>query len=369
MTWMSLLFSQVYAQTNPAYTFEISTDKLSYSDGETIKISGFVNPVLTGYAVVIRIQSPNGNLMTVQQLAVSDNGIFSTTLTVGGPTWSEGGTYIIFAQYATKSQFAHTIIIYKKAASPTSGPPETSQSPSNTEPVTSPSISQTPNIVLPALDNQSIIVIGSVVAAISVSVGVVMTKSRKSTNKTKYDQHSIPTQIEHEPETPDEALQELGRKIFEEIKSRDDSSRDPMHVSHEPPKVEPKYRTEAVQKETENVYVDVDDLRRKQEEERKRLQEEQALRKASSQEFNPYRILGLSRDATCEQVKAKHKELIKKNTLGGLLNMSPEERERKTKIVSDINRARDQIWDEKKCPESTKSHILEGKKQHESFGY
>ena len=67
--------------------------------------------------------------------------------------------------------------------------------------------------------------------------------------------------------------------------------------------------------------------------------------------FDAYLILGLSRNATCEEVKAKHRELIKQkeNSLNNMLNMSKEEVMRLTKIQSDLNKARDQIFNEKNC--------------------
>lgn len=67
--------------------------------------------------------------------------------------------------------------------------------------------------------------------------------------------------------------------------------------------------------------------------------------------FDSYKILGLSRNATPQEVKARHKALMRKkeNSLNNMLNMAEEDVKRITKIQSDINKARDQILSEKNC--------------------
>ena len=66
-------------------------------------------------------------------------------------------------------------------------------------------------------------------------------------------------------------------------------------------------------------------------------------------EFNPYVILGLKRDVSCGEVKVKFKDLIKKNNLSGIVNMTLQEKESKEAIVRDIIKAKDMIYKEKGC--------------------
>jgi len=84
----------------------ISTDKPSYSDGETIIISGEVSDLLSGYAVTLQVIAANGNLVTVQQLDVGADKMFSTELTAGGTLWKSSGTYTIKVLYGTSARTA-----------------------------------------------------------------------------------------------------------------------------------------------------------------------------------------------------------------------------------------------------------------------
>ncbi|MFB5645982.1 MAG: PEFG-CTERM sorting domain-containing protein [Nitrosopumilaceae archaeon] len=86
----------------------ISTDKSSYSDGETIVVSGEVKELLSGYAISLQVIAPNGNLVTVQQLDVGADKMFTTELTAGGGLWRSSGTYTISVLYGTEARTAET---------------------------------------------------------------------------------------------------------------------------------------------------------------------------------------------------------------------------------------------------------------------
>jgi len=213
----------------------------------------------------------------------------------------------------------------------------------------------------------------AIIIAIVVGVSVVVyfvSKSKKHPYKNRVVERPKPN-IDDEPQTPEDALKELRDRIYKE-KIQDQSSRSPIHEqTDEPPKVNPKYKKESVTQkgkfedvretsssetaskssETKNVYDEAEEIRRKQEQERKkRSQEDQYKpREIVKTGFDSYTILGLSNNATCQEVKARYKELIKKNSLHGMLNMSKEQIERITKIQADINKAKDEIMKEKGC--------------------
>ena len=63
---------------------EVSTDKLNYSDGETMLIFGEIKNMIPGDQLSILIQSPNGNLVALDQLTVGDDYQFSTEIKLGG---------------------------------------------------------------------------------------------------------------------------------------------------------------------------------------------------------------------------------------------------------------------------------------------
>jgi len=96
----------------PAYaqiveSIVVTTDKPSYSDGEIITISGEVRDLI-GQAVGLRVVAPNGNIVTIDQLTVGDDKMFSTEITAGGPLWKSSGEYTIFVLYGSASRTAET---------------------------------------------------------------------------------------------------------------------------------------------------------------------------------------------------------------------------------------------------------------------
>ncbi len=83
----------------------VTTDRSSYSDGETITISGEVRDLI-GQAIGLRIVAPNGNIVTIAQLDVRDDKMFSTEITAGGPLWKSVGEYTVFVLYGSQSRTA-----------------------------------------------------------------------------------------------------------------------------------------------------------------------------------------------------------------------------------------------------------------------
>ena len=84
-------------------TIVVSTDKPSYSDGDTIIISGEIKNMVPGDQLSILIQSPNGNLVALDQLTVGVDNQFSTEIKVGGKLMKTEGTYSIKIQYREQS--------------------------------------------------------------------------------------------------------------------------------------------------------------------------------------------------------------------------------------------------------------------------
>jgi len=93
-------------QSPPAIT--VSTDRYSYKDGDTIRVSGKVSELLSGYAISLQVIAPDGNRVIVEQLDVSYYGNFSTELTAGGILWEDSGTYTIMVLYGTTARTAET---------------------------------------------------------------------------------------------------------------------------------------------------------------------------------------------------------------------------------------------------------------------
>ena len=79
---------------------DISTDKEAYNPGETITVSGNINPQIPGTDVILQIVSPINNIVHLDQLEVDSDGNFSGNIeTDFGGLWKNSGTYEIRAFY------------------------------------------------------------------------------------------------------------------------------------------------------------------------------------------------------------------------------------------------------------------------------
>ena len=87
----------------PALPMTVTTDKVSYSDGDKITVSGTVRDPLIGAAVTITVRSPNNNVVSIGQSLVSDSSTFSTTFTTGGNLWQDAGKYEVVAKIGNKN--------------------------------------------------------------------------------------------------------------------------------------------------------------------------------------------------------------------------------------------------------------------------
>ena len=73
----------------------VTTDKLSYSESETISISGEIEYLALGNVITIMVISPNGNIAEIAQMKVSSDKQFSKEINTIGPYWKISGTYTI----------------------------------------------------------------------------------------------------------------------------------------------------------------------------------------------------------------------------------------------------------------------------------
>ena len=65
--------------------------------------SGEIKNMVPGDQLSIIIQSPNGNLVALDQLTVGSDNQFSTEIKVGGKLMKTEGTYTIKVQYREQS--------------------------------------------------------------------------------------------------------------------------------------------------------------------------------------------------------------------------------------------------------------------------
>jgi len=114
----AILKSQVGDSSPILPTITVSTDRYSYKYGDTIRVSGKVSDILSGYLVTMQVLSPKGLLVTVTQMDVGYSGSFSTELTAGGTLWEDSGTYTIKVLYGTAARTAETTFHFEASPSP-----------------------------------------------------------------------------------------------------------------------------------------------------------------------------------------------------------------------------------------------------------
>lgn len=84
---------------------EISAQAMEGSD--TITITG--NAVARDTDITFTIYSPNGNLVSVEQVSPNQNGQFTIEIKTGGPLWTEDGVYTVTANQGIASEFQDSI--------------------------------------------------------------------------------------------------------------------------------------------------------------------------------------------------------------------------------------------------------------------
>ena len=101
---VSIGMTPAFGQQNP---IDVTTDKASYSEGETIVISGEVRELYSGTPVAVVVVSPNNSIVTIAQVTVGADKKFSTEITAGGTMKTEG-TYTVSVTYGNETRSATT---------------------------------------------------------------------------------------------------------------------------------------------------------------------------------------------------------------------------------------------------------------------
>ena len=102
-------------------TIVVTTDKSSYSEGDSIMVTGEVKVLLGGEALSLIVKAPNGNIVSVDQLTVGSDKKFSTDLTAGGSLMRSDGTYTIIVQYGSQSRTAETTFSFSGSKTSSGG--------------------------------------------------------------------------------------------------------------------------------------------------------------------------------------------------------------------------------------------------------
>lgn len=98
---------------SPSYSaVTVTTDKLSYGDGDKIVISGSTRDNIFGTPITVKIISPIGNIVKIDQVDLGSDSTYSTTITAAGSLWQAAGTYQVIVQFGTKDRTAETTFLF-----------------------------------------------------------------------------------------------------------------------------------------------------------------------------------------------------------------------------------------------------------------
>ena len=86
----------------------VTTDKPSYNDGDKVTISGSTQEYISGTPITVKIISPIGNLVKVDQVDLGSDRTFLTTITATGVLWQAPGAYQVIVQFGTQDRTAKT---------------------------------------------------------------------------------------------------------------------------------------------------------------------------------------------------------------------------------------------------------------------
>ena len=95
----------------------VTTDMSSYSEGDTILVTGTVKERI-GMPVSVIVKAPNGNLVSIAQVTVSADKTFSTEVTAGGSLMKSAGIYTITVQQGTENRTATASFEFSGSTTP-----------------------------------------------------------------------------------------------------------------------------------------------------------------------------------------------------------------------------------------------------------
>ena len=96
----------------------VTTDKASYNDGDKVTISGSTQDYISGTPITVRIISPIGNIVKVDQVDLGSDRTFSTSITATGALWQEAGAYTVKVQFGSAARTAQTTFQFSGSSGP-----------------------------------------------------------------------------------------------------------------------------------------------------------------------------------------------------------------------------------------------------------
>ena len=103
----AIILSQGYGFAHGAEDIvTVATDSSSYEEGEMISVSGSVSDYVESdpfknFDVTIKLVAPNGNIVSISQIPLINDGSYSTFFLAQGPLWKFYGDYTISVSHGS----------------------------------------------------------------------------------------------------------------------------------------------------------------------------------------------------------------------------------------------------------------------------
>jgi hypothetical protein len=94
-------------------TITIVTDSSSYTTGGMINVSGSVSDYdesdpFKNFDMTLKLVAPNGNIVTISQIALNSDGSYSTYIPAQGPLWKYDGDYTVSVSHGSDKNASTT---------------------------------------------------------------------------------------------------------------------------------------------------------------------------------------------------------------------------------------------------------------------
>ena len=94
-------------------TITIGTDSSSYTTGEMINVSGSVSDYdesdpFKNFDMTLKLIAPNGNIVTISQIPLNNDGSYSTYIPAQGPLWMYDGDYTVSVSHGSDKNASTT---------------------------------------------------------------------------------------------------------------------------------------------------------------------------------------------------------------------------------------------------------------------
>ena len=101
-------------------TITIGTDSSSYTTGGMINVSGSVSDYdesdpFKNFDMTLKLVAPNGNIVTISQIPLNNDGSYSTYIPAQGPLWMYDGDYTVSVSHGSDKNASTTFTFYFSA--------------------------------------------------------------------------------------------------------------------------------------------------------------------------------------------------------------------------------------------------------------